>query len=245
MIERHANERELEQVLAGEAAAEVEQHVLVCSMCRQRIVELAREEAFLMQVLLRAVCPDSLELGEWVAGLLPAERAQDIRRHVDECPHCREEAALLREVLTFSSQEPVSSTVANKAKRLVARLLSSPSLPGTLPGEVLFALRGTPAGGWQYQAGTLLVTLDVERAAPADYTLFGLVVSDAEQIGRFEGTRVCLKEKGGAEVCSVQVDDLDTFVFASLSPGTYTLEIETEEGIVVIEDVKVGNAHAD
>ncbi len=245
MIERHVSDRELEQVLAGEAPTEVEQHVLLCPACRQRIVELAREEALLMRALLRAICPDSIELGEWVADLLPAERAEDIRRHVEGCPHCREEAELIRETLTLPAQEAVSSTLANKARRFIAQLLSPPSLPGTRSGEAHFALRGAPTSGWQYRAGSLQVTLDIERAAPADYTLFGLVVSEAEQIGKFEGTLVRLKNKDGLEISSVEVDDLDTFVFTNLSPDMYRLEIETGEGVVVIENVNVGNVHVD
>lgn len=240
-MEGHVDEKKIEQVVAGEAPPEVQQHVLLCPTCRQRVVELAREESLFMRLLLRAVCPDSVELGEWLAGLLPAERAEDVRRHVDECPHCREEVALLQEMLAAPSHEPSLSVAARKVQRLVARLLPPSSLSAELPQA--FALRGAPAKGWQYQAGNLLITLDMERTAPADYTLFGLIVSDVEEIGRFEGTLVRLKNKDGAEISTARIDDLDTFAFTSVTPGTYILEIEAEGNLVVIENVNVGNIH--
>ncbi|MDQ7028496.1 MAG: hypothetical protein Q9O62_01305 [Ardenticatenia bacterium] len=234
----HVDERALEQVLAGEAPPHVEEHVTTCALCRRRAAELATEEAVLIRVLLRMCCPDSLKLGEWVAGLLPESEARNVAHHVTVCPQCQEEAALAREMLHLSTRESSLTVAARKARRLVATLLAdeSPSL-ATAP----FALRGAPASGRQYQVGSLRITLDLEREAPASYTIFGLIVSEAEDIGHFEGLRVRLEQAPDVEVATTEVDDLDTFVFAHVTPGTYMIEIETGEGVAVIEDLIVGN----
>ncbi len=233
----HVDERVLEELLAGEAPPHVEEHVAKCALCRRRAADLAREEAILIRMLWRMSCPNSLKLSEWAAGLLAAQEAQQVQRHVTVCPHCREEAALAREMLSFDIQESTLAVAKRKVRRMVATLMGGEA--ATLP--TAFALRGAPSSGRQYQVGPIRVTLDLERESPANYTIFGLILSEAEDIGHFEGMHVRLEQPPDLEVATTQVDDLDTFVFAHVTPGTYMIEIETDEGVVVIENLVVGN----
>jgi hypothetical protein len=84
------------------------------------------------------------------------------------------------------------------------------------------------------------ISLQVERATGrADVLqLIGFVTRKDMALEALQGMPVLLLSE--SETVSTQnVDDLGNFVFSSLIPATYTLELQSPDGIIVIERIAV------
>ncbi|TMC22289.1 MAG: hypothetical protein E6J34_06805 [Chloroflexi bacterium] len=130
---------------------------------------------------------------------------------------------------------------AESVRRIIATLVVPPQISfarGVVPPPISDA-HGLEQEqiGWprQYVAENISVSLRVERE-PGHKELFqlnGLVTRQGTKQGVLQGTPVQLAAVSNA-VHTQQVDDLGNFVFPSLPPSTYMLELQFPEGVIVI-----------
>jgi hypothetical protein len=185
-------------------------------------------ERVLHQSLYRFDCPDAHRLGDYELDMLdPAERTS-IAAHVLECNECTAELAVLRTFLATPTRVP--EPLLDRARRIVATLLTAP------PQLAYGGLRGADDGSMAvYQADTLTVTLGPGSARGS---MLGLVVAGDTPPPDLEAREVRLLPAEGSPVVS-WLDDLGNFEFTNLSQGTYGLEIDLPDGVLVIQAVRV------
>lgn len=223
---------ELESILSGEATPEVEAHLRHCEICCERLKELLRDELPIKRLLFRAPCPTPEDLAKWYLGWLMPDDTEQICRHVEACPLCQQEVRIQAETLDLpvhsgpDDREPVRRIVAQRSDLLpqAARVLRG--------GLVVPGASGT-AGG-RYHTEQYGVLLDVEQRSSVRYMITGFIVHDVDKLGQFDGATAILK-RGRQVLDHVQVDDVDTFVFADVLCQTYTIELELGSTVVVIE----------
>lgn len=185
--------------------------------------------------LYRAFCPDSLELGEYSAGNLKPARFQEIRAHLEQCPHCSHELAVLMEFLASTADDlPGKETrAAHPLSVWIARLISSSPF-SSAPTPVL-GLRGEESKVSHYQAGSVDLSLEVQ--------------DDLEQAGHFSiiglisgvpagDVRVYLWQEGRL-VLETSMDELGNISFSGLESGIYNLILVTESMEIHVENVAV------
>ena len=124
-------------------------------------------------------------------------------------------------------------------RRIVATLL---------PPQPRFAYQGeiTQATLWprRYTAEDLNISIQVERGTSHRdaLQLIGLVTRKGEALGVLQGTPVLLsvqevgKSFAGTEYMQ-NVDELGNFIFSSIAPAMYTLELQFPESTVVIDQL--------
>ena len=98
----------------------------------------------------------------------------------------------------------------------------------------------------RYSAEDLSISIQVERGtSPRDaLQLIGLVTRKGEDLGVLQGTPVLLSAQDvGKSFDGTQymqsIDELGNFIFSSIAPATYTLELQFSESIVVIDQLPV------
>ena len=98
----------------------------------------------------------------------------------------------------------------------------------------------------RYSAEDLSISIQVERGTSHRDTLqlIGLVTRKGEALGVLQGTPVLLSAqdvgKSFAGTPYMQsIDELGNFIFSSIAPATYTLELQFSESIVVIDQLPV------
>ena len=232
------NDQELLAYLDGEAGPQVEEHIARCAHCRERARQLARLQGRLTARLYRAVCPTTVELGEYHLGLLPGERAAAVARHLAECPHCARETAQLREYLGALVPHP-EPTPLEQVQVLVAQLVRrieesiQPAPPALAPA---YALRGEGAGPLLYQAGDVQISIEVQADAahPGRRLLLGFAIGI--EIADLEA---CLAQEE-QPVATVPVDELGNLAVPNLAPGTYHLILRGPTIEVHVPELEVG-----
>jgi hypothetical protein len=182
----------------------------------------------LRRSLYRFDCPDAHTLGEYELDLLHREQRMRIASHVLECEECREELHTLREFL--ASQPAMPESVIERARRVVATLLTSP------PGLAYGGLRGATGSATRvFEAGDVSVTVGPGSTRGS---LVGLVVAGDHPPEALAGRSVRLLPRGGPPLAS-RLDDLGNFEFADLLPDQYAIEIDLPDGIIVIQELRV------
>lgn len=235
MVSCPVDEIELDRVLAGEATPDVEAHVRRCRVCGASLEQRAHDEASLQQVLFRVTCPTSETLARLHLGWLDENEAERVRQHLEHCPHCGDELAIQAELLDLPIHDPVTEDCSRP--RLVAQAVDEAKVDA-MQNE--FVLRGRPATPERhYQADNIVVTIDVEEKPSMQYKLTGLIRDDPERIGQYDGATVLLK-KQQQECAREHIDDVDTFVFRTVLPDTYTMELYFDSKVVVIEQLEIG-----
>jgi len=220
---------ELLAYLDGEDRPEIEAHLRACRHCLDRARELAAYNDRLVARLYRFMCPSSLDLGEYVLGMLSAGGADGIEGHLRECPRCQAEVAQLRTYL--ADVEPdiahgVSRGALDVIRSLVARLVSGPrgsmgtGAPSLVPA--LAGIRGEGEGLCVYRADEVQIALEVHEDAdrPDRWILFGLVM------GTETGDMTARLVRDGQEVAASEMTDLGNFDLSDLSSGSYCLTLE-------------------
>jgi len=98
----------------------------------------------------------------------------------------------------------------------------------------------------RYSAEDLSISIQVERGTSHRDTLqlIGLVTRKGEALGVLQGTPVLLSaQEVGISFAGTQymqsIDELGNFIFSSIAPATYTLELQFSESIVVIDQLPV------
>jgi hypothetical protein len=173
-------------------------------------------ETSLSRLLYRFDCPDSHTLGEYALDVLGTEERVSVASHAAGCDECMAELNTLRTFL--ATDPPLPETTLDRVRRVIATLLT-PS-----PGLALGALRGpADTATRQYEAED--VTISVGRGLERG-SLIGLVTGAVGQTARIESQ-------------TSEIDTLGNFEFEGLQPGTYTLELDLKDRVVVVENLQI------
>jgi hypothetical protein len=257
-------DEELLAYVAGEPVrAAVVQHVARCQRCSLQLADYQQIELKLTSKLYRWNCPPNQILGEYQLGLLSDDLATAVKMHLSMCVLCAVEVATLSE---FLSGDPllVESTpaariavrptplnnhgAAHETKRVLDYLQDQAKvgvrriLASLLPPQPRFAYQRdvTQAGVWprRYTAEDLSISIQVERGTSRRdiLQLIGFVTRQGTALEALQGTPVVLSLEGKT-VHTQNIDELGNFFFSSISPATYTLELQLPESIVVIEQL--------
>lgn len=258
-------DEELLAYLAGERVRPVvQQHLAHCPRCSARLADYRRLELSLLSKLYRWDCPPNQMLGEYQLGLLDAETALVVGLHLQTCVSCSAELSALGEFLAgdpmlveqpgrlfapeaaqnnhYAQQQEVGAALnrlldrsGSSARRIIATLL--PPRP-----RLAYQRNTAPSTLWprRYTAEDFSISLQVERETgrPDSLQLIGFVTRKDAALEALRGMPVLLSSQ--AETVSAQnVDELGNFVFSSLVPATYTLELQSSDGIIVIEHISL------
>lgn len=193
-------------------------------------------ERQLARKLYRVDCPDSQELGDYHLNLSIGERQQQIRRqqirqHLEVCPHCQEELDSLIQYLK-SLQHELEPGILERTRIWVAERLPDFSSSGLAPA---FGMRGEngPERVAAYQAGEAQVSLEIQEGPDSRWTLLGLLLGVEPQ-----GFAAGLWQRG-EPVSSSDVDELGNFVLRIAEPGSYELILAGPEGEIHIHNLDV------
>lgn len=173
------NEELLLEYLAGSAQPAIMAAIAAAPACLDAARQLAGQLADLETQLYRLPCPASSDMAAYAQRLLPGTARLQIYRHLEQCPLCRDECALLDAIQTkMAGRTP---TVSHQFRRLIEALYT-PALEMGVLGEWLHYRTAevfinistrqnrTKARSWQVQAqvrsheGQLLTPL-VEQAS--------------------------------------------------------------------------------
>jgi hypothetical protein len=183
----------------------------------------------LRSALYRFDCPTPLAIGEYELKVSPVAHQVQVAQHVLTCDDCTTELGLLRTYLAPVSALPEPKTMLEHLKRVVARLIT----PG--PGLSLAGVRHTSGNQVQIvEAGDLLLTIGPGiQTTPGLASILGLFVDCPLVEGRVE-----LIARNGARL-ETALDDLGGFEFSDLPEGSYDLQIELQDRLVVLDDFQV------
>jgi len=259
------NEELIAYLLGEEVRADVVQHLASCQCCATELEAYRRMEYKLIGKLYRWNCPSSQKLGEYQLELLSSEQAAAITSHLRTCMLCAAEIVALSAFLTddpmlvesapmtrkgaslqsssHNHQSPVQDArqvvkhLCDSAeaglRRIVATFLSSSHMAYQMRGDASLWPR-------RYIAEDVSISLHIEQSAgrKASLQLVGLVSQKGVLLEALQGTPVLLSSSENA-VYTQQVDDLGNFVFSSIVPTIYTLEVQFPERVVVIDQLSV------
>lgn len=258
-------DEEIIAYLAGENVRPiVEQHLDSCERCSSQLATYKKMELTLLKKLYRWDCPPSQMLGEYQLGILSRAATAKVAFHLNTCILCAAEVASLTEFLTNdpmlvesipvphisvaarsfqNNHHPVQRTLEELrdrplagARRIIATLV---------PPQPRFAGQQRdlmPVAAWprSYHAEDLDITLQIERGPSRRdaLQLIGLVTRKGTMLDALQGVSVQLlaPEK---TVYTQTIDELGNFIFSSIDPATYSLELQFPERIVVIDQIAV------
>jgi hypothetical protein len=226
---------ELFAALDGEATTETLHHLEQCEHCAAKLERVRKFEESIQTVMHRADCPSNDALTEY---LLAGEKDKRVERHLETCIRCQEEVRLLRAVFVVGeAQTNHHSAVASlwqKAKdfvqsveeQFVQILLPQPTL-------VYGQLKGTEGSRvLSFAVGSVSVMLSLEKIADG-LKINGTIV-DSESDDKWRDAKVELTGLTEAQKRYVgTVDDLETFTFDYILPGTFSLSIYAVSGQVL------------
>jgi hypothetical protein len=254
-------DEELLAYLAGERVRPVvQQHLLRCQRCSSQLAEYRRMELSLTGKLYRWDCPPNQLLGEYQLELLGNDLAAAVKIHLSNCEFCAAELATLIQFLADDpmlvervSVQPSSLNnhqVPQEAKHLVNRLRDRSGtqvrrITATLlPPQPRFAYQRHVGDSeiWprRYTAEDFSISIQVERGTSrrGSLQLIGFVTRKGAVLEALQGVPVVLSSQTSA-VYTQSIDELGNFVFSSVSPATYTLELQLPESTIVIEQLPV------
>ncbi len=261
-------DEELLAYLAGEPVRPaVKQHLVRCQYCSARLAEYRRTELTLTSKLYRWDCPPTQLLGEFQLGMLNKDIATAVRRHLGTCVHCAAEMTALNDFLTGDlmpvdspaiSRQAVSATQAQNhhnpnpvkgTKAAFDRLVDASEagirrVIATLlpPSPRLAFQRGGGNEAWprRYAAEDLNISVQVEPGTSRrdSLQLIGFVTRSGSTLEALKGIPVLLLSPTDT-VYTQNVDELGNFIFTSISPATYTLELRLPESTIVIDALPI------
>lgn len=212
---------------------------------RARVKQLAIEQSLLLNTMYRKPCPEPLELGEYLTGMLTDERHDQIALHLDECPHCIREMAVYHDFLVAAEEQPA---IFPNIRIIVAYLVDT--LSGAFTSNPLqLGNAGMAARGEGSDDSTLVYTAEngiqvVLNTYPAEQNrkrVKGLLIGTPES--RFEihlwgqdrhiGS---YRLEPGAEADPAAGQN---FSFDALAPGTYELFIKGNDVLIHIQSFVV------
>jgi hypothetical protein len=213
----------------GEASHGAAQHIERCRHCQERAREYALLERGLLARLFRRSCPDTLTLGEYAMGLLDPGGMMTVAGHLVECHHCADESRDFARFLSEPDIPPAERGMFATIRRLVAR-------PLTAPQPLLAGLRG---GGdpesVTYAADGIHVIVSVQRAARGARSILAGML----QVGDVSPEGEARLFDGSTWISTEAIDDLGSFFFSGISPGTYRIELHLPDTIVELDPITV------
>ena len=260
-------DEELLAYLAGERVRPVvAQHLTKCQRCSSQLADYRQIEIMLTSKLYRWDCPPNQVLGEYYLGLLRNDLAIAVGMHLNTCVLCAAEVKALSEFLagdpllvarpqaakitvlptTLNNQRP-----ARRAERILEQLRDRSAagirrivatLQPTQPRLAYQQRNVAPSTLWprHYMAEDVSISIQIERGTNrADsLQLIGFVTRTGTALEALQGTPVLLSSQASS-VQTQDIDELGNFVFSSLSPATYTLELQFPESTIVIDQLPV------
>jgi anti-sigma factor RsiW len=217
-----------------EASKAVEQHLQACAYCRREVAAYTAVDALLSSPRSRADCIDTTALMDYSLGLLDLGQARAVREHMASCPHCYSESRSISRFLA-EPDAPEQAPAGAGLLRGLRRLFAQPLAPSAL-GRA--GLRGSgPPASMVYAVEDLRLTLEVQSGGPGQRTkvIAGIIEDPAPAL---DGAAVRLI-RGGAVEQAGTLDDLGAFMFSGVSAGAYSIEVEAEDALVVIEPVDI------
>jgi hypothetical protein len=253
-------DEELFAFLAGEIVRPtVQQHLARCQSCSAKLADFRRVERSLTRKLYRWDCPANQELGEYQFGLLDNERATAVKLHLSSCVLCSAEIATLSQFLAndpmlverVSVQPSLSNNhVIRAVKPLVSHLRDVSSgqirriIATYLPPQPRLAFQREVASTevWprSYSAEDFNISIQLDRSTSRrdSLQLIGLVTRKGSSLESLQGIPVVLSSQTNT-VYKQNIDELGNFVFSSISPASYTLELQLPDCTIVIEQLPV------
>jgi hypothetical protein len=207
--------------IEGEADAVIVAHMKECAFCRERANRWTLLQNRLRKQLYRVACPTPMELGDYHLGFLPDPQKMIVAQHVRECPLCRREVAELEDFMDGLAPEV---SLLGAAKVLIARLLGGNTTPA------LDALRGEVKGPLIFEADGIVITLDVQTDMKRQTSILGQLAADDQD--QWTGAKVEL-QRADLPQLTASLDDLGTFRFDDVQPGTIQITIQALYGIQV------------
>jgi anti-sigma factor RsiW len=255
------SDEELLAFLDGEHVRPVvQQHLAQCLRCSAQLAEYRELEQSLMQKLYRWDCPPNQILGEYHLGMLNSETTSAVQKHLSQCVLCADEVASLTEFL--ASDPMLVERAAMQTSSLKNHRTTKQALKGLLedlreqsreqvrriaailvPQQPRYAFqRNVAASTWprSYTAEDFTISIQVERGSSRDETvqMIGFVIRKGTDLESLSGVPVQLVSSNGASLVQ-QIDELGNFVFSSIAPATYSLELQLPESTIVIEQLPV------
>jgi len=254
-------DEELLAYLAGEIVPPaVQQHLARCQSCSAKLADFRRAERSLTRKLYRWDCPPNQVLGEYQLGLLSNESETAVKSHLSSCVLCAVEIATLSHFLANDpmlvervSVQPFSlrnNHVPHAAKSLIGHLRD---VSGTqtrrviatfLPPQPRFAYQREVASTevWprSYSAEDFNISIQLDRGASRrdSLQLIGFVTHKGSSLESLQGIPVVLSSQTNV-VYKQNIDELGNFVFSSISPATYMLELQLPDSTIVVEQLPI------
>lgn len=259
-------DEELLAYAAGEKVRPaVEAHVASCQYCASWVGDVRGLERSLTKKLYRWDCPPNQILGEYQMGLLNSEMEKAVQAHLKKCVLCAAEVATFIEFMANdpmlaepvavrpSSQnnhvgvrqqakralEELRERTATQGRRLVAALV--PLQPGmAYQRNVANARPETALWPRRYIVEDFSISMQLEQGTDRSdaLQLIGLVTRKGASLEAFQGVPVSLQSPGNSADTQT-VDELGNFVFSSIAPATYSLELHLPDTTIVIEQLPV------
>jgi anti-sigma factor RsiW len=227
----HPGPEELTAYEDGEASADVRAHLAGCSICSASAALDMQTQRELRRSLYRFDCPNPHTLGEYQLDLLDPVERTSVAAHANECDACYAELQTLRAYL--AAPLPVSETMVERVRRVVASLLT----PSPAPGLELSGLRGAAQAPTTRVFAAGDATVSVGRGQ-APGMVVGLVVVDAGLPEALTGREARLIAAGGSSTTAL-LDDLGNFEFGDVAAGSYVLEVSLADSLIVIEELRL------
>ncbi len=262
------HDEEMLAYLAGEKVRPlVEQHLRTCQYCANRLAEYRHLELTLSSKLYRWDCPPTQVLGEYELGMLSKEMSAAVQHHLSMCVLCSAEVASLTAFLANDPMlaQPVAQVAASvplttssnnhhpvqdvmgildsmrERTRTGIRRIAATLVP---PAPRLAFQRGESAQSaeWprRYTAEDISISVQVDRGTSRKdaLQLIGFVTRKDVALESLQGVPVQLVSQADTQY-SQSIDELGNFVFSSIVPAIYTLELQFPESTIVIDELPV------
>jgi hypothetical protein len=166
-------------------------------------------------------------LGEYALEIIDHKKAQIIKQHLTECPHCQTELKQLSNYLDELADD-LDLSLIERVKVRVGKLISQ---TGTQMPSLAPALRGDSEEVRLYQAGEAQVSLQVQVNSqdPKLRDISGLM------IGIKPGDWHASLWQDGRQAAATEVDELSSFSLKGISPRGFTLILSNPENEIHIE----------
>lgn len=206
--------------LADEAT---QQHLAQCEACAGRLAQMKQLEAAMQKRLRRFQCPSAQRLSDYHLGMLDADSMAAIKAHVEGCPRCQDDLAMLIEFLDLPPEEAVSNKVIplRPPKNIwrAAKTRTSGSL----------ALKGTDnEASHDMEAGSAKIFLET-KATPQGFLLTGQVTDNEIQ---WAGALIAIWQ-GSAIRWTQTLDEMGEFKAELTDSAPVTIYITASNGVTI------------
>jgi hypothetical protein len=204
-------------LLSKELTAAVKNHLATCVLCTAEVATLT--EFLVNDPILTGIMPRP---GIPVQASSPRNNHRSVRGVKNALDHLREQSR-------------------TGARRIVATLLPTPP-------RLAYQRDLSQASHWprRYAAEDLSISIQLEQATSRKNSLqlIGFVTRKGAALEVLQGTMVLLSAQNVEAAPALteytqSIDELGNFIFSSLAPATYSLELQLPESTVVIDQLPV------